>query len=617
MFWGLFSPQGLFRRQQAAIPGIFRPMSEPFPIPSAAPNLRDRVGGGIFWLQTAMAALSGALLALAFPPAEISLLAWVALVPLLALPVPAALGRRIWTGWLFGAVHFIISLWWLNTIGFCAGVLLALVCAFFAMAWYLLAGALLRRMPGVPGAKGREAVRHPCDLPPFQQCLWMLAAAALWVALEWTRSWFCTGFSWNQLGISQWSHDTLLRLTTFTGVYGISFLIVAVNVAVTVSWVRIARLFAAPGTRLGISWPMPVAMLLFAPLFLLIVTQKNLPMPDLTLRAGAIQGNIPQCRMFTQEELDDSLKTYCDLSRTLADAAKPQLIVWPETAIPARFDDEQYVRERERLFAKTQTPMLIGSVVCRPAVQNPRPDAADDWLTFNSALRLDDEGKLLQSYDKTHPVPFGEYTPFARQLPWLERWIGMGRGLTAGREFTVFRLPGNVRAGVMICYEDAFPGIAREFTRRGAEMLVTITNDAWYAESAGARQHLLHAVFRAAENRRPLLRSGNNSDTCLIHPDGRIEQGMGGAFLVSYGGKTCLVRPNGPIMDVRSGRRFVTGFNIYEIPVWRKLPLTWYAKHGDVFAKSCAGMAAVCIVWLLFTTWRRRRALLEKIAPEA
>ncbi len=585
-------------------------MPGPFP-PIAAPNLRNRIGRGVFWVQTAVAMLSGALLALAFPPAEFSLLAWVALVPLLALPVPAGLWRRIWVGWLFGATHFVISLWWLNTIGFCAGVLLGLACAFFPLAWYLLTGALLRRMPGVPATA--PAVRQPCDLPPFQQCLWLLAAAAAWVALEWVRSWLFTGFSWNQLGISQWSYGTLLRLSAFTGVYGISFLIIAVNVALSASWVRIARLFLQPGGGRGITWPMPLTMLLFAPVFFIVVLQQPPPLPDLTLRAGAVQGNIPQCRMFTQEQLDGSLKTYCDLSRMLAAGAKPQLIVWPETAIPDYFDGEQYVRDRERLFEQTGTPMLIGSVVCRPAVKNPRPNVADDWLTFNSALLLDGSGRLRQSYSKTHPVPFGEYTPFARQLPWLERWIGMGRGLTAGKEFTVFNLPGNVRAGVMICYEDAFPGIAREFTLRGAELLVTITNDAWYAESAGARQHLIHAVFRAAENRRPLLRSGNNSDTCLIHPDGRIEQGTGNAFLLPYGGTTCQIRPNGPIMDVRSGRRFVTGFNLYEIPVWHKPPLTWYARHGDIFAQSCAGLAGACAVWVLFALWRRKHALLEKI----
>ncbi len=558
-------------------------------------NLCNRIGGGVFWLQSGLAAFSGALLALAFPPLELGMLAWVALVPLLLAPVPMTLGRRIWVGYLFGAVHFIISLWWLNTIGFCAGVLLGLICAFFPMAWYLLVSSLMRRMPGDDPAMAPNT-RHPWDLSGFRQCLWMLAAAAAWVALEWVRSWFFTGFPWNQLGVSQWSLRSLLLLTTITGVYGISFLVVAVNIALAISWARFGRLFVVqPGRSAGLlSWPMAVAMLLVLPVFILIVTQKVPTLPDMTLRAGTIQGCLPQCRMWTQEQYDESLRVYSVLTREVASAGKPNLIVWPETAIPASFDDPAYAAMRERVFSRMDIPLLAGAIDRRPAVRDPRPDAADDWLEFNSAILLDGNGKRLQSYDKTHRVPFGEYTPFAKQLPWLERLIGMGRGLTPGREFTVFNLPNNVRGGVMICYEDAFPGIAREFTRRGADILVTLTNDSWYAESAGSRQHLLHAVFRAAENNRPLLRAGNNSDTCLILPDGRI---------------TSLV------LDKRNGNRFIRAWTVLEVPVWRNQPLTWYAKHGDVFARACAGLAAACLLWIFFRVWRTRRAMLDKVAP--
>ena len=563
---------------------------------TSAANLRTHAGWGRFLLAAGLAVASAVLLALAFPPVEAGILAWVALVPLLAAPVPVTPWRRVAIGYLFGYAYFAVNLFWLNTIGFAAGFLLALICACFPLAWYLFAAELLRRLPGgtVRTRANPATPRKLWELPPLSQCVWTLAVAAAWVAQEWVRSWIFTGFSWNQLGVSQWSQTTLLPLATVTGVYGISFLIVAGNVALFASWARITRAFS--GVRGGISWPMLMVLLLFVPVILLLRNQP--PPPSLrdaaALRAAVAQGCIPQCREWRQEQLDDSLAAYTTLSRFAA-GQQPDLIVWPETAIPAGFSNPQYAAARAKLVADIKIPLLIGCVDYRPAVAKPDPYNESDWLTFNSALLLDQDGKRLQSYDKTHPVPFGEYTPFAKYLPWLEKWIGMGRGLTAGREFTIFNLPGGVKAGTMICYEDAYPGIARQFTLRGADLLITLTNDAWYAESAGSRQHLLHAVCRAVENRRPLLRAGNNSDSCLITPKGKIEN---------------------LLTDPVTGHRFVRGVRVYEITVWHNQPLTFYARHGDLFAQLCAACTAAGLLWLGYGHWRRKHALLTKIAPE-
>jgi apolipoprotein N-acyltransferase len=203
-------------------------------------------------------------------------------------------------------------------------------------------------------------------------------------------------------------------------------------------------------------------------------------------------------------------------------------------------------------------------------------------------MLLDAETKVLDHYDKIHRVPFGEYVPFSRYLPWLVKWIGMGRDLTPGTEHTVFDLPKGVRAGVNICFEDAFAGISRAFVQRGANVLVTITNDAWYAESSGSRQHLLQAVFRAAETRRPLLRSGNNSDTCLIMPDGSITN--------------LLCNPD-------TGNPFYRGAGVYDVPVWADPPTTFYTRHGDLFAILCVLAAVGLVGGLLGRAYRARLAL--------
>jgi apolipoprotein N-acyltransferase len=239
--------------------------------------------------------------------------------------------------------------------------------------------------------------------------------------------------------------------------------------------------------------------------------------------------------------------------------------------------------------------LLIGALDSRPL-----PGArlvGTEWepplLDFNSALLLAPDGQVIESYDKIHRVPFGEYVPFREWLPWLARWIGMGRDLTAGTEFTLFELGSGVRAGANICFEDVFPEISRQFVLRGATVLFTLTNDAWYAESAGSRQHLLHAVFRAAENRRPLLRSGNNSDTCLILPDGAISD---------------------LLYDRETGNRFIRGTRVYEVPVYRDPPLTLVARWGAWFQQACALLGGAVVMLLAareVRRCRRRRLAIE------
>ena len=172
----------------------------------------------------------------------------------------------------------------------------------------------------------------------------------------------------------------------------------------------------------------------------------------------------------------------------------------------------------------------------------------------------------------------------------------MGRSLTPGSEYTVFALPQGVYAGTNICYEDVYAEISRAFVRRGANVLMTLTNDAWYAESSGSRQHMVHAVFRAVENRRPLFRAGNNSDTCLILPDGRV---------------------TGQLRDPATGSAFMRGARLYRVPVWREPGFTFYTRHGDLFAHSCA-LATLVLGLAVFGSWlRRKHTLLQRVSREA
>lgn len=541
-----------------------------------------------------LAMASGVLLSAAFPPIEAGGIAWVALIPLLLIPIPRVMWRRLVIGYAFGIAHFITSLWWLNEVGFGAGILLAVVCAVFPMVWYLFFAALANALPSLARRAGNavEIPRLLVQARPLEVAWAALLIAAGWCSTEWIRSWIFTGFSWNQLGISQWRHAAVLKLTTLTGVYGISFLIVFSNIALV--WLLLSWLARFKGRRRrGIPWPPAVAVVMFSPIFMLLMLESPLPAPDRYLEVAGIQGNLSQRRDPDPGQFDEALEVYERLSLEAAEEGGEglDLIVWPETAIPAPLEwNERAAAMLARVLEEVQTHMLVGSLAYREDSAG-----AAEMRMVNSALLLDPNAGVVDYYDKIHLVPFGEFVPFGKQMPWLVDMIGMGRGLLAGKEYTVLNLPKEARAGVNICYEDAYPEISRRFVQRGANLLFTLTNDAWYAESAGSKQHLTHAVFRAVENRRPLFRSGNNSDTCLILPSGKIE---------------------GLLYDSENETFFVRTHGLYSVPVWDELPTTLYTRFGDWFAKICAlaflGASAVLAV----RTIRRKHENFQAIASQ-
>jgi len=149
---------------------------------------------------------------------------------------------------------------------------------------------------------------------------------------------------------------------------------------------------------------------------------------------------------------------------------------------------------------------------------------------------------------------------------------------------------------VNICFEDVFPEISRAFTLAGANILMTITNDSWYNQSAGSRQHLSHVIFRAVECRRPVLRSGNNSDTCLISPNGEIL---------------------GLLRDHDRGSPFVAGTIRFEVPVYQHWGMTFYTRYGNVFAHLCVILTISALCALSLAWFSRKKRLLQIITATA
>ena len=529
-------------------------------------NLRNKVSvGGFTFLRpqfiTYFAALIwGLFTSMIFPPVEASALVWIVLLPLLFT------GRRSFAlGFWFGFGHFFLSLFWLRTIHPAVVFPLAAYCAIYSGIWVLL----FRRVEKyLPGALFRT-----------------FAGTVMWVMLDFLRGAILTGFPWNFLGIALWRNPDV-GLIRFTGVYGETFLIVFSNLAL-VECLRQAtgKTFKFKSIK---SWLLPSAVL---GLFLLTAVFDRTVMYDKAdgvLRVLPVQGNIPLCRIYTEEEFLNARDTYFDLTRKGLKTEKPDLVIWPETAVPASLRyTRSYLYPFLTLVRDLNLPFLIGNVDYRTDPDRP----FGDKLCYNSAMYFSGEGDNLQNYDKTHPVPFGEFVPFGERFPQLNEMLGMGRNLTAGTEFTVFSQHSPARFGVNICYEDVFSQISRNFVLGGANILMTITNDAWYHETAGSHQHFAHSVFRAMENNVYFLRSGNRSYSSLTAPDGTL--------------KDCYKGEDGGV--------FVKDAKVIEIPYTKNPTKTFYTLHGDLFAKLCCLLSVIFVLYFICCWYHQKCRLLQRI----
>lgn len=567
------------------------------------------------WYQPVLQALgavaAGVLLAAAFAPCSWSLVAWIGLIPLLVLTIRQPSGSAWRLGYLFGLGHFTASFYWLWPVFFLAPVGIALLCAVFPACWVWLMNALWFNLHYGPAEdlapQANPAFRAPERLSPFGASCFTLSAAIAWCAFEWCRSWLFSGFPWNQLGISQWQQPLLLPLTRFVGVYGLSFVLVLSNSTFFLLLIKMKK-WNREGKKTVLSRQAIVAVISIWLLVLALAIAPGLFSPSLPVATkqvhiAAVQGNIAQCRFASLEQAFTVLDVYLRLSREAA-ASKPppDLICWPETAVPLLLCNEpKALAAVTALCRETNIPLLAGTIDYRvaPGATDSFSQRESDVKVFNSIICFSPSVPPRGIYDKMHRVPFGEYVPFNKLLPHLADWIGMGEDLSPGRAFGCFSFTPHAateaRIGMNICYEDIFPDISRNQVLRGANMLLTVTNDAWFAETAGAAQHLAHAALRAVENNRPLLRVGNNSHTALILPDGRVQH---------------------LLADPVSGNPFYRGWRVYSIPIAAAPSLTFYTRFGDLFAQTCAFATVLIAAWCAYRFLHRKRRLLLLVCPD-
>ena len=491
-----------------------------------------------------LAAVSGALLALAFPIVDWGPVAWIALVPLLL----AALGHRprvaFRVGWVAGLVFFLATLYWLVlTIGTYTNLSpvvsvgpLLLLCAFLALAFGIFTAGC--------EAAGRRGVELALVAPP------------LWVLMEWIRTYILGGFPWVSLGYSQYRATYLVQFVEVTGIYGLSALVVLVNVAI---YGAVRRWLAgeAPSTR-GMFAVTMVLVVLVGWGYWRVRDIAARP-PTGTLRVGFIQGNVAQDVKWDPAYQDATIEHYEKLTReAVADGA--ELVVWPETAAPFFFQQESELRERILDLARELGVwLLVGS----PAFST---ENGTILRMHNRVYLVRPDGTADQSYDKMELVPFGEYVPLKSLFFFVDKVVEGVGDFRAGDTPVVFRTAqGNF--GTLICYEGIFPELTRRFVAGGADFLVNITNDAWFGRTSAPYQHLAMATFRAVENRVPLVRVANTGFSAMVDADGTI--------------------------------RWRTG--LFE-SAWRVDAISWvgirtfYTRFGDVFVYGCMGLLVLVAI---------------------
>jgi apolipoprotein N-acyltransferase len=381
----------------------------------------------------------------------------------------------------------------------------------------------------------------------------LAATPFLWVAVELART-LVTGFPWNLLGTAQVDNISLSRITTWTGVYGVSFEIMLVNVAV-------AAAFLVPKKKRS--------TLLIAAFVAAAVLQAgrlvDAPAIPADRTALLVQENIPVDATWTRDNFRRTLAELADLSIKAASnaasdskAGKPDLIVWPESPAPFFTGDPLFREPVSQMASDAHIWVVTGAIGNVPAMHS-RTAASE---VFNSAALISPAGDWTARYDKIHLVPFGEYLPFPKLFAFaggLTKEVGEFQTGTSRAPLEA----GDINLGVFICYESVFPGEVREFADHGAQVLVNLSNDGWYGDSGAYAQHLNQTRMRAIENARWILSATNTGVTASIDPYGRtvarLPRKMRGTLVAPYA---------------------LTSVT------------TFYTRHGDWFAWLCAIISA-------------------------
>jgi len=483
--------------------------------------------------KTLLAILSGVMLTASFPPGQMDWLAWFALVPLLKSLEGEPPSKAFRLGFIAGLSHYLTLIYWiivalkayggLNVI--ISSAIMLLLCIYLSL-YPALFSVLVGYLKGS---------RFPAFI-----------TAGVWVSLEYIRAGLLTGFPWCLLGYSQFRNLHLIQVVDMVGVYGISFLILLANALI---YLLLFNTRPRAGKKylvleILILLAFGSAAMLYGNYRLSVegeASEQGKP-----LRIAIVQGNIDQSIKWDPVYQKVTVNRYRVLTET-AYGFKPHLIVWPETALPFYFQERSELTEDLfRISEESGARMIFGS----PAYERTKGSIR----YYNRTYWLSSKDLSTGYYDKVHLVPFGEYVPLKKFLPFVHRLVPAAGDFASGKDAVPLYMP-DVTAGPLICYEAIFPALSRAQVKKGSELLINLTNDAWFGMTSAPYQHLSMSLFRAVENRRPLVRAANTGFSAFIDASGRI---------------------------TAVGNLFEQEVLMSEVKTWNS-PLTFYCRYGDIF----------------------------------
>jgi apolipoprotein N-acyltransferase len=536
-----------------------------------------------------MAMGAGLMLAGALPRLNLAGFAWIA-PGVLLLSTAGIKMRQAWrVGYVGGLTFWLCSLDWLLAMPFPVGAVsgwlaLSAYLALFPAIWIWTCWRFLPEPSSPMSGSLWHWLSAFDELGWTRRLVWAWFCAASWVALEMLRSRLLTGFPWNTLGVSQHRMLPLVQIASLTGVYGISFLMIWFSTALVGA---VAVLAHRPQSARWVSSDLVLPLLVLGLTLAFGITRmRQTPAVTDTLKIALIQPSIPQTLIWNPDESTNRFQRLLDLSEQAMES-KPQLVIWPEAAVPNLLRYDPWVQGAvTNLAIRHRVWMIIGSDDAQPSAH---PSAPDDADYFNASFLIDPTGRLRARYCKQRLVVFGEYLPLQPWLFFLKWFTPVRSGFVSGTRPVPFSLDQpECRCSVLICFEDTFATLARQAADPDTDFLVNLTNNGWFGETAAQWQHAANAVFRAVENDIPLVRCSNNGLTCWVDRRGQMHQ-------VYFDDSQDIYR---------------AGFKLVEVPLRDRMSPrapTFYQRHGDWFGWGCGG--AVLGTLVLNRITRRPRAI--------
>ncbi|MDR0800176.1 MAG: apolipoprotein N-acyltransferase [Endomicrobium sp.] len=488
--------------------------------------------------------ITGLLAVCAFPKINLFFLAWIAFVPLIFVTIRSELKGSFFYGLLSGFVFNVAGLYWLvpmlqfNT-GSYVQALIAACILWIYLALYWGIWCLYLNF-------SQNILHKTLQDNSYSNVIIILFGACMWVLLEYIRTYFLTGFPWMLIGYSQFKFTAIIQIAEFTGVYGVSFLIILCNLCFYF-WISMQKgnkyLYTA------------LALIIMVSIFGTARANKFRFFGDQEFTVTIVQPNIDQDKKWDQFYKDDILFNLKKYAFEIAEN-KTDLVIWPEAALPGFIPGDEQLYDITKYIVKTAGGFnIIGSAY------NDK-----NYRQFNAALAFEGSGDYKAVHKKTHLVLFGEYIPLRNLLSKFFGVLNQMGDFTKGEDTDIFD-NGQIYAGATICSENFFPDISRNFVLSGAKVLTNHTNDAWFFDTAAPHQHFIMNIFRAVENRKAVIVSANSGISGIIEASGVVVERTPSS-------KNILL----------TGKFLQNDFK------------TFYTKYGDLFVNACAGLLLALLI---------------------